>query len=280
MTQTTPQHLTSAEALARITAVVPVRNGERLLADCLQSLHAAGLTQLVVVDGMSTDRSREIAASFGAEVLSDEGKGLPYARTLGALSASSPLVLLVDCDVVFPPEALVRLVNEFDEGEYVALQAGQLSVSGPGYWGQALVDHHRNGRSRYWFGLVATLFDREVLLQTGFDETFTSGEDIELRWRLRDLGHRTGVSQEAVVEHRFAGDDFAFARDQFLMDGAGLGLMLRQRGLRGLPLAGLPAAAAARGMVLAARRGTLRWLPYFVAYTVYNYVGMVRGLAR
>ena len=280
MTQTAPLPPTSAASLARITAVVPVRNGEDLLADCLHSLRAAGLTRIVVVDGMSTDRSRDIAEAFGAEVLSDEGKGLPYARTLGALSASSPLVLLVDCDVVFPPDALARLVHEFDEGEYVALQAGQLSVSGPGYWGQALVDHHRNGRSRFWFGLVATLFDREVLLQTGFDESFTSGEDIELRWRLRDLGHRTGVSQDVVVEHRFAGDDFAFARDQFLMDGTGLGLMIRQRGLRGLPLAGLPAAAAARGMAVAARRGGVKWLPYFVAYTIYNYVGMVRGLAR
>ena len=94
--------------------------------------------------------------------------------------------------MVFPPGGLARLLEEFRTGGYDALQAGQLSSSGPGYWGRALVDHHRHGRSRYWFGLVATLFDREVLLTTGFDETFASGEDIELRWRLRDLGYRIG----------------------------------------------------------------------------------------
>ena len=40
----------------------------------------------------------------------------------------------------------------------------------------------------------------------------------------------------------FAGDDFAFAKDQFLMDGAGLGLMVRRNGVHGLRLALLPAA--------------------------------------
>jgi glycosyltransferase involved in cell wall biosynthesis len=263
-----------------ITAVVPVRNGAALLPACLSALDRSGVGAVVVVDGLSTDDSREIASAHGAKVLSDEGKGLPHARAIGAAAACTRLVLLVDCDVVFPDGALAALLDEFRTGGYAALQAGLSSVGGPGYWGRALAYHHRTGRSRRWFGLVATLFERDELVRIGFDDDFTSGEDIELRWRLRQAGRPAGVSERATVEHRFAGDDFAFALDQFLMDGTGLGRMVRKHGLRGVRLLALPLAAALRGSALSAARGQPRWIPYYAAFCWFNYVGIARGLVR
>jgi glycosyltransferase involved in cell wall biosynthesis len=267
-----------AQLLQRLTAVVPVRNGEAQLPGCLGALRRNGVGHVVVVDGRSSDRSRTIAVEYGAVVVSDEGRGLPYARTLGANTATTDLVVLVDVDVVFPDGAVAALVREFLNGGYVALQAGQESVGGPGYWGRALAHHHRTGRSQHWFGLVATVFERDELLAIGFDDDFRSGEDIELRWRLRASGRPAGVSRAVVVQHRFAGDDFAFAKDQFLMDGTGLGFMVRRNGVRGLRLAFLPAAAAVRGMVLSSARGEGRWIRYYGAFAWWNYVGMARGV--
>ena len=269
-----------APTVRDVTAVVPVRNGEQLLPGCLTALRQAGVGGVVVVDGLSGDRSREIAAEYGAVVISDEGKGLPHARTIGAAAATTRLVLLVDCDVVFPPGALAELLEEFAGQDFTALQAGLQSVGGPGYWGLALAHHHRTGRSRHWFGLVATLFDRDELARIGFDAGFASGEDIELRWRLRDAGLRTGVSERVLVEHRFAGDDFAFAQDQFLMDGSGLGRMVRKHGWRGLRLLALPLAASARGITISLVTGQPRWIPYYAVFGWFNYVGLVRGLVR
>ncbi|MCW2764606.1 MAG: glycosyltransferase, partial [Nocardioides sp.] len=157
-----------SQFLQRVTAVVPVRNGAALLPGCLRALRCNGVGHVVVVDGMSSDRSRTIAAEHGAVVISDEGRGLPYARTLGARTATTDLVVLVDVDVVFPDGAVAALVREFLAGGYGALQAGLESVGGPGYWGRALAHHHRTGRSRHWFGLVATVFERDDLLATGF----------------------------------------------------------------------------------------------------------------
>ncbi|MGH8965717.1 MAG: glycosyltransferase family A protein, partial [Actinomycetes bacterium] len=96
-----------------ITAVVPVRNAEQLLPDCLESLVANGITTIVVVDGMSTDSSRDIARSYGALVLSDGGGGLPLARTMGVEAATTRWVVLVDADVVFPQGALAALHEEY-----------------------------------------------------------------------------------------------------------------------------------------------------------------------
>lgn len=264
--------------LRDVTVVVPVRNGETLLPGCLQSLHQAGAEHIVVVDGLSTDRSRIIAAEHGATVLSDEGRGLPVARALGARWASTRWVVLVDVDVVFPADALQQLLDEFVDGRYTALQAGLHSVGGPGYWGRALAHHHRTGRSRYWFGLVATVFERDELLCIGFDEQFSSGEDIEIRWRLRDGNRRIGVSRQVSVQHRFAGDDFGFAKRQFLMDGAGLGRMVRKHRERGIPLLFLPLAAALRGTLLSVVRFEPEWLPYYAFFLWFNYRGVIRGL--
>ena len=266
--------------LEQLSVVVPVRNAERLVDGCLESITASGPVELIVVDGMSTDTSVERARAYGARILSDEGRGLPAARMLGTAAARGRWVALVDADVVLPPGSLHGLLEEFVAGGYTALQAGLSSTGGPRYWGRALAHHHRSGRSRHWFGVVATVFEREALLALGFDERFVSGEDIELRWRLEQGGGRVGVSRRIVVTHRFAGDGFAFARDQFLADGSGLGRMVAKHRARALWLAALPAAAAARGVALSLAKGQPRWVPYYLGFAAYNYAGLIGALLR
>jgi len=261
-----------------VSVVVPVRNGEWVLDECLRSIVASEPREVIVVDGRSTDRTVEIAERYGARILSDQGRGLPVARSLGASAAASDRVALMDADVVLPGGALADLLEEFERGGYVALQAGLHSVAGRGYWGQALANHHRTGRSKNWFGLVATIFDREALLRHGFDDRFMSGEDIELRWRLERLGARTGVSRRTTVLHRFD-DTYRFAQGQFLADGHGLGRMIAMKGgWRSLALLALPAAAAGRGIVLSLAKGEARWVRYYVAFAVGNYRGMSEEL--
>lgn len=265
--------------LPELTVVVPTRNAADLLPDCLASVRHSDPAEVIVVDGCSTDGTVGIAQQFGARVISDDGLGLPAARTIGARAANTRYVAFVDADVVLPEGALAALFAECVAGGYVALAASQHSVGGPGYWGRALVQHHNTGRSRAWFVLVTTIVARDALLDFGFDDRFASGEDIDLRWRLRRSGARMGVSDRVEVIHRYAGDDFEYARAQFLADGAGLGRMVRTRGLRAAPLLGLPAAAAARGIVVSLRAGEPQWLRYYLRFAQYNYLAMARAIA-
>lgn len=262
-----------------VSVVVPVRNAEKMIGDCLDSIEAQQPREIIVVDGNSTDRTLEIARRHPVSILSDEGRGLPAARMLGAQAATARYVALVDSDVILPSGTLERLCAELNANGYDALQAGLESIAGPGYWGQALAHHHRSGRSKRWFGLVATIFERETLLAHGFDESFSSGEDIELRWRLRRNSARAAVSDETIVLHRF-GDGFSFALGQWLADGEGLGRMVRKHRLRGVPLLGLPLAASVRGIVLSVVRRQPQWVPYYLCYFLFNYVGIARRLVR
>ncbi len=273
-----PAPATRAATLA-VTVVVPARNAEDILAECLASIAESGPAEIIVVDGNSTDRTAEIARTYASQILNDEGKGLPAARLMGAQAATQPLIALIDADVVLPAGALRDLVDEYERDGYDALQAGLLSESGSGYWGQALAHHHRTGRSKDWFGLVTTIISRDTLLEHGFDSAFMSGEDIEFRWRLARAGLKLGVSKRTIVAHRF-GDTFEFAKDQWLADGHGLGRMVAKHPLRGARLLTLPLAAAGRGSVLALMRREPRWLPYYALFAAYNYVGMGSELGR
>ncbi len=260
-----------------ISVVVPVRNAENLLEACLESISRSEPHEIIIVDGMSTDSTVDIARRYTTRILSDEGRGLPAARLLGAQAATCRWVTLIDADVVLPDGALEQLFREFVSQGYTALQAGLHSVGGSDYWGRALATHHRWGRSKHWFGLVATIFEREFLLEHGFDERFVSGEDIEMRWRLEQAGAKIGVSKQTIVTHRFQAG-FAFARGQWAADGAGLARMVSKHPRSGARLLGLPLAGGAWGVGVSLVRGQPQWIPYFLCFVVFNYVAIFREL--
>lgn len=263
--------------LRDLTVVIPVRNAAAFIEGCLDSALASGPAEVIVVDGKSTDNTLGIARRFPVRLLDDGGLGVAAARVMGVEAASTVWVALVDVDVLLPPGALAALLDEALEDGYTALQAGLESTSGPGYWGRALVDHHRSGLSKHWFGLVATVIRRDAFLGHGLDVSFASGEDIEMRFRMERSGERIGVSDRTIVPHRF-GDTFEFARGQFLADGAGLARMAMKHGWRAAPLLALPAAAAVRGTILSLVRGRPQWVPYYATFLALNWFAMGRQL--
>jgi glycosyltransferase involved in cell wall biosynthesis len=262
--------------LTPISVVIPVRNAENFIEDCLDSVVKAAPVEIIVVDGCSTDRTLDIVGRHRVRVLSDGGRGVATARMMGVQEARSEFVALIDADVVLPDGALAALLTEFRSGGYSALQAGLHSTSGPGYWGRALARHHNTGRSRNWLGVMATIFRRETLQTYPLDASFLSGEDIDLRWRLSRAGVRIGVSTKTVVRHRF-GDTFAFARGQWRDDGAGLARMALHHKGGGLLLL-MPLADAVRGVTLTTLRLEPQYIPYYVIHTVFNYSSMIATL--
>jgi glycosyltransferase involved in cell wall biosynthesis len=259
-----------------ISVVVPARNAAEFIEPCLAAIQRNNPAETILVDGCSEDETVEIARGYTDFVLSDEGGGVAYARQMGAEAASQPYVAFVDVDIELTDTALADLLAELKDRKLEAIQAQLRSVGSSDYWSRALVSHHRGGRSKRWFGLVASVFVREAFLHYGMDNTFSSGEDIELRYRLDKSGARIGLSDKVVVPHRF-GSGFRFALGQWMADGSGLGRVVRKYGWPASATLLIPAG----GTVFGIGRTLLRqpeFLPYYGLYGTFNYVGIVKGL--
>ncbi|WP_070990073.1 glycosyltransferase family 2 protein [Halofilum ochraceum] len=91
--------MTEGEADIPVTVAIPAKNEEGGLARCLQCL--GRFAEIVVIDSESTDRTAEIAESFGARVVQFRWNGkYPKKRNWFLLNVppSQPWVLFLDSD--------------------------------------------------------------------------------------------------------------------------------------------------------------------------------------
>jgi glycosyltransferase involved in cell wall biosynthesis len=93
-----------------ISAVIPVHNGERYLADAISSVLAQThqVRECLVIDDGSTDTTPEVAARFNAPVryVAQPRSGVSAARNHGAELATGELVAFLDHDDTWLPKKL------------------------------------------------------------------------------------------------------------------------------------------------------------------------------
>ncbi len=102
-----------------VSVIIPARNEETSLSACLGSVVAqTGVNkEVIVIDDGSTDRTREIAESFGVKViqpgpLPDGWTGKNNAVSAGAKAAHGEWLLFTDADTVHLPGSLAGSVAE------------------------------------------------------------------------------------------------------------------------------------------------------------------------
>jgi glycosyltransferase involved in cell wall biosynthesis len=129
-----------------VSVIIPARNEEACLGDCLQSLVVQSdlAFEIIVVDDHSTDRTREIAQSFPKDqVLVIEAGPLPAgwtgknnAVTTGARQARGEWLLFTDADTVHVSGSLARALAEAAENnaELLSYSPEQIAVT---FWEMA-----------------------------------------------------------------------------------------------------------------------------------------------
>jgi glycosyltransferase involved in cell wall biosynthesis len=85
----------------RLSVALIAKNAALHLSECLQSV--AWADEIVVLDGHSTDRTREIARSFGAKVIEKDFESFPAERAYVLQHTSYDWVLALDADMIVPP---------------------------------------------------------------------------------------------------------------------------------------------------------------------------------
>lgn len=99
----------------RISVIVPTRNEAANLRPVLETV-VPFADELLVVDGHSTDETREIAASYGAKVILDNNQGKGDAIRVGIAHATGDILVFVDADGSHDPCDIPALVKPIVDG--------------------------------------------------------------------------------------------------------------------------------------------------------------------
>jgi rSAM/selenodomain-associated transferase 2 len=89
----------------RISAIIPVLNEENSIASVLRALKHLGADQVIVVDGGSTDRTREICEQAEVNVLVSP-RGRAKQMNQGARNATGEILLFLHADTRLPASGL------------------------------------------------------------------------------------------------------------------------------------------------------------------------------
>ena len=178
-------------------------NEEERLAACLESVLVNEPAEVLVIDGGSTDRTVEIAESFGCRVLQPGRLGLGASRRLGYMSGSQPYTAFVDADDRLPPTWLSEQLSALESGGYSALQSQLRSATTGGFWGrgwnQYFIESVRPCADTTMVGRPA-LFDTSALVET--DAEFVSlDEDTHLSRRFELKGLRQGIGSSIAYRY-------------------------------------------------------------------------------
>lgn len=197
-----------------VSIIVPSRNEERFIADCLKSIlnqdYPKDKLEILVVDGNSTDKTREIVESFKFQdsrfkiQLLDNPKVItPSAMNVGIKNAKGEIIIKMDAHSIYDKDYVSKCVEHLmDSGadnvggvlkavpSKNTLRAKAIAISLAHFFG-AGGSYFRTGTDKpievdtvafgcYW----KKTFDKIGL----YDERMAQIEDLELNYRLRAAG--------------------------------------------------------------------------------------------
>ncbi len=187
-----------------ISIIIPALNEERSLPRTLAALHQqCGDFEVIVVDGGSSDRTREIAAADESVRLISSRRGRATQMNAGAGAARGEFLLFLHADTTLPPEALSILNARVARSD--CLWGGFRQRFSGDDWRLRLISRLHNWRcriSRVFYGDQA-MFVRSALFHAlgGFPEQPIL-EDVALSEKLLSAAKPVLLDEHVMTDAR------------------------------------------------------------------------------
>lgn len=194
----------------KLSVVIPTLNEEECIGQVMDELYAAleGKVEyeIVVVDGMSQDRTREIAHAKGAVVVQEARRGYGRAYKTGFAKARGEVIATMDGDCTYPAESIIPLMEMLYEEDLEFITTDRFGHMEEG----AMSDMHKIGNlalsftTRLLFGRIIRdsqsgmwVFRREALSKIRVeDDGMPFSEEIKIE------AFRKLRSKEVMIRYR------------------------------------------------------------------------------
>ncbi|MFI5276282.1 MAG: glycosyltransferase family 2 protein [Ktedonobacterales bacterium] len=196
-----------------VTVIMPVRNEEAFIARSLGAVlsqrYPTDRLEVLIADGQSDDRTREIIASLpGAErvrVIENPRRRQAIGLNLALRQAHGDIIVRVDGHTIIAPDYVRQCVHALSESGAVNV-GGRMEPRGETPMGRAIAvaggsrfgvptAFHVSETSQFTDTVYLGAWRRDALLAVGgFDERLRVNEDYELNHRLRRAGGRVYLS--------------------------------------------------------------------------------------
>ncbi|RMD88550.1 MAG: glycosyltransferase [Calditrichaeota bacterium] len=193
-----------------VTIICPVRNEEDHISECIESLvHQTfdkNNMEILIVDGMSTDRTREIVRKFqkkyrNIKLLDNPRSIIPVALNIGIKASSGKFILRMDGHAKAAPDYVERSI-EILKNRPIDCVGGPIITLNPTDTGKAIAMAMSSpfgvGNSRFRTtqdmeclvdSVAFPAYKRDVFDKIGlFDEELIRCQDDEFNFRLRKYG--------------------------------------------------------------------------------------------
>lgn len=213
-----------------VSIIIPCRNEERFIGRCLDSIltnsYPLDRMEVLVVDGMSEDRTRTIVEDYVKQhsfikFLENPNRITPTALNLGVSNAKGDVIFWMSAHNRYKKDYISRSIQYLNA--YGADNVGGVIVTLPRentFTGRAIVAclSHPFGVGNSHFRILSkepkwvdTVFGgcyrREVFERVGlFNERLRRGQDMEFNLRLKKAGGRTLLVPE-IVSYYYARSD-------------------------------------------------------------------------
>lgn len=183
-----------------VSVVIAARNEEAWIGACVAAVFASGAGEVIVADGGSTDRTREIAAGAGATVLECEPM---RSRQLnrGAQIARGEALIFVHADTMLPPGAAAAVASALEHADFGGFRIAFAEPS-IGLRAAARLINLRTRITRCPWGDQAQFIRRATFLRDGGFREIPLMDDYELATRMHRRGRSVLLPLEVTTSGR------------------------------------------------------------------------------
>jgi len=215
-----------------VSVIVPCRNEGRFISECLGSIinndYPKEKLEVLVVDGMSEDKTREIVEKYRRQypflnLIDNPRKITPSAMNIGIKNSKGEIIIKMDAHCLYEKNYISKCVKHLKESgadnvggvlktlpakDTLVAKAIAISLSHPFGAGSS---YFRIGskKPREVDTVAFGCYKKEVFEKIGlFNEKMAQIEDFELNWRLRKAGGKIILFPDIIAYYYPSSDNF------------------------------------------------------------------------